>query len=106
MSDTDATDPTTASSMANAAQNAAAYPATAGDVDRSTGLAPADSGDTSGDERPTVDTSAPDLVAWIEADGIDDDERGARADHAEQLEAQRPGDNRRSVTSAIRKARD
>jgi hypothetical protein len=102
MSDTDATDPTTAGSMANAAQNAG-YPATAGDVDRSTGL-PVE-GHSVASTDPTADASAADVVAWLDADGLDTDERERRAGHAEQLVDGHRGDDRKSVKSAIRRAR-
>jgi hypothetical protein len=107
MSDTDpTTDPVTEASMANAAQNAS-FPATAGDVDRSTGL-PADqspaTAENLGAGEPTADSTVDDVVAYLQAD-VDADERARRVDFVQQLEDGRDGDNRKGVTAALDAAR-
>lgn len=99
------TDPTTDASLANAQQNAAAYPATSGDVDRSTGLPADQSPVTASVDTLTVDSTVDDVVTYLTAADIDDTERARRADFAEQVEAQRDGEARKGVTTAIEQAR-
>ena len=87
-------DATTAESMANAHQNAG-YPATAGDHDAS--------GVTS--DAPTAASTVDEIVAYLTAPDLADDQLQARADLVEQLENDRDGDNRKGVTAAIEQAR-
>lgn len=104
MSDQNTTDvdPGTAESMANAAQNAN-FPATSGDADPDSVVADVEPGSAATDD-PTGDSTVDQVVAYLTAD-VDDAERARRADIVEQVENDRPGENRKGVTAALDEAR-